>query len=62
MAKQKQTSKPKTGDAGRAAADYYTHIPSSADGEFVHANAQLADLNQSGSTETQRTGDGVPLK
>lgn len=61
MGKQKQTPKPKA-DSGRAAANYYTRVPSSADGEFVHANAQLADLHQSGSTESQRTGDGVPLK
>lgn len=49
-------------DAGREAAAYYERIPSSKEGEFAHANAQVADLNQNGSTETRRTGDGVPAK
>jgi hypothetical protein len=59
MAKQKQTPK---ADAGQGAASYYERIPSSKEGEFAHAQAQLADLNQNGSTESRRTGDGVAVK
>lgn len=54
--------KPKKADAGTAAAAYYERIPSSKEGEFAHANAQLANLNQTNSTESQRTGDGVAAK
>lgn len=56
------TQKSSRADAGKNAASYYERIPSSKEGEFAHANAQLANLNQTGSTESQRTGDGVPLK
>lgn len=59
MAKQSKTPK---ADAGKGAASYYEQIPSSKEGEFVHAQAQVADLNQNGSTETRRTGDGVAAK
>lgn len=59
MAKQKQTPK---ADAGRAAASYFEKSPSSSVGEFAHAQAQVADLHQTTSTETRRTGDGAPLK
>lgn len=55
------TTTPKA-DAGQAAQAYYEKTPSSEVGEFAHADAQVADLNQDGSTETRRTGDGVPTK
>jgi hypothetical protein len=54
----KQTPKP----APLGPLDYYAKIPPSKDGEFVHAQAQIADLSQAGSTEMRRTGDGVAAK
>lgn len=42
-------------DAGQDAASYYERIPSSKQGEFAHAQAQVADLNALSFTETSRT-------
>ena len=42
-------------DAGTEAQAYYEQVPSSAVGEFKHADAQLADLNALTSSETSRT-------
>lgn len=42
----------------------FRNVPPCEVGEFsrVGADAMVADLNQNGSTETRRTGDGVPSK